>query len=108
MRARFDLGDDPFLPSDNIQAGTAYLRMNFDRFGYPGLFAAYNAGPDRYERSLSGAPLPAETRAYVATILRGLSPVSVSPDTVFVNLAGPDPTSEEPPKPSVFVPLSDP
>lgn len=108
MRARFDLGDDPYLPSDNILAGTAYLRMNFDRFGYPGLFAAYNAGPDRYERSLSGMSLPAETRSYVATILRSLSPVAVSPDAVFVNLTGPDPTGEEPPKPSVFVHLSDP
>ncbi|EHK54601.1 hypothetical protein [Allomesorhizobium alhagi] len=36
------------------------------RFGYPGLFAAYNAGPTRYEKNLrTGRPLPAETRAYM-------------------------------------------
>ena len=41
----------------------------YDRFGYPGLFAAYNAGPARYAGVLSGArPLPAATRAYVAAI----------------------------------------
>lgn len=31
-------------------------------------FAAYNAGPDRYEASLAGRPLPLETRAYVAAV----------------------------------------
>lgn len=66
MRARLRLGRNPFDPSDNILAGTAYLRAMYDRFGYPGLFAAYNAGPARYAAFLSGVrPLPAETRFYV-------------------------------------------
>jgi soluble lytic murein transglycosylase-like protein len=70
MRHAFRLGDDPYQPGDNILAGTAYLRSMYDRFGYPGLFAAYNAGPSRYEDSLSsGRALPAETRAYVSKIL---------------------------------------
>jgi soluble lytic murein transglycosylase-like protein len=47
MRSRHRLGPDPYDPRDNILAGTAYLRMLYDRFGYPGLFAAYNAGPAR-------------------------------------------------------------
>ena len=47
MRLMLGLGGDPFEPHDNIMAGTAYLRMVYDRFGYPGLFAAYNAGPGR-------------------------------------------------------------
>ena len=69
MRAGLGLGPDPHDPADNIQAGTAYLRVMYDRFGYPGLFAAYNAGPGRYAASLSGArQLPAETRAYVAAV----------------------------------------
>lgn len=41
----------------------------YDRFGYPGLFAAYNAGPARYAAYLSGrATLPRETRAYMAAV----------------------------------------
>ena len=67
MRAWLGLGGDPFDPRDNILAGTAYLRLMYDRFGYPGLFAAYNAGPARFARHLAtGAELPLETRAYVA------------------------------------------
>jgi len=68
MRAANNLGTDPADPHDNILAGTAYLRAMFDRYGYPGLFAAYNAGPERFEQSLRGRPLPEETRAYLTTV----------------------------------------
>lgn len=69
MRAVHGLGSDPHDPRDNILAGTAYLRAMLDRFGYPGLFAAYNAGPGRYERHLAtGEALPGETIAYLATL----------------------------------------
>ena len=69
MRALLGLGTDPHDPRDNILAGTAYLRMMYDRFGYPGLFAAYNAGPARYARHLAtGRRLPAETIAYMASV----------------------------------------
>lgn len=69
MRSALGLGSDPFNPHDNIIAGSAYLRSMYDRFGYPGLFAAYNAGPTRYAAFLSGAStLPSETRAYVASV----------------------------------------
>ena len=63
LRGRHRLGNDPYDPHDNIIAGTAYIRELFDRYGSPGWIAAYNAGPGRYEASLRGAPLPAETRA---------------------------------------------
>lgn len=67
LRVRYKLGADPYQPRDNILAGTAYLRMMYDRFGYPGLFAAYNAGPRRYENHLAGrSRLPSETIAYLA------------------------------------------
>lgn len=66
LRGRLGLGRDPDNPRDNILAGTFYLRLLYDRYGYPGLFAAYNAGPRRYERYLAGTPLPAETVAYLA------------------------------------------
>ena len=69
MRRTLGLGDDPHDPRDNIFAGTAYLRAMYDRFGYPGLFAAYNAGPARYAAYLHRrATLPGETRAYLVAV----------------------------------------
>lgn len=68
LRARHGLGRDPYDERDNILAGTAYLRELHNRYGSPGFLAAYNAGPRRYEESLTGRPLPANTRAYVALL----------------------------------------
>jgi soluble lytic murein transglycosylase-like protein len=69
MRARLGLGSNPHAPRDNILAGTYYLRLMYDRFGYPGLFGAYNAGPARYAAWLAGrSGLPGETRAYMAAV----------------------------------------
>jgi hypothetical protein len=69
LRTRHGLGRDPYDPRDNILAGAAYLREMYDRYGSPGFLAAYNAGPGRYEEYLAGRPLPAETRAYVASLV---------------------------------------
>ena len=70
IRTRLGLGRDPHDPRDNIVAGAFYLRKMYDRFGYPGLFGAYNAGPLRYDAYLRHRRiLPAETRAYIATIV---------------------------------------
>lgn len=102
MRDIHRLGSDPDDPRDNILAGTAYLRMMYDRFGYPGLFGAYNAGPARYARHrTSGAILPLETRLYMT---------KVGGDAVPVALVAPLPPMPdgsiraiyEPPPPSVF------
>lgn len=68
LRTRHRFGDNPYDPRDNILAGAAYLHELRDRYGSPGLLAAYNAGPGRYEQYLAGRPLPAETRVYVATL----------------------------------------
>ncbi len=69
MASRYGLGGDPYLPRDNILAGTAYLRLMYERFGFPGMFAAYNCGPERYEAFLQGRQgLPVETRSYLARI----------------------------------------
>jgi soluble lytic murein transglycosylase-like protein len=79
MRSLLGLGTDPHNPRDNILAGTAYLRAMYDRFGYPGLFAAYNAGPGRYAAHLAtGAALPAQTRAYL------IRAVSTRPQPAFI------------------------
>jgi soluble lytic murein transglycosylase-like protein len=82
MRAALGLGSDPFDAHDNIIAGSAYLRLLYDRFGYPGLFAAYNAGPDRYRRYLAGSQaLPRETVAYlgVASGWSGMARPAIRP-----------------------------
>ena len=92
MRSAYRLGSDPHDPRDNIIAGTAYLRLMHDRFGYPGMFAAYNAGPGRYAEHLAtGRALPGETRAYLAAVtgshpaIQG-PPVVMRTQTIFVAL----------------------
>lgn len=69
MAEQHRLGDNPFDARDNIMAGTAYLRWLHQRYGFPKMFAAYNAGPGRVAQ---GGRLPAETRAYVGGITRTL------------------------------------
>jgi soluble lytic murein transglycosylase-like protein len=103
MRASLGLGADPFDPRDNVLAGTYYLRLLYERFGYPGLFAAYNAGPRRYADALAGRrTLPLETRAYVASVagpkptLFAISASSPKPAEARVSRA----------KASLFFPLS--
>lgn len=102
MRAAHGLGADPHDPRDNILAGTAYLRLMHDRFGYPGLFAAYNAGPARYAEHLArGRRLPAETVAYVAAVggavLNGSAPTPRRSERpgMFVRLASAVPPQGE-------------
>jgi hypothetical protein len=83
LRDRYNLGDDPFDPHDNIMAGVAYMREMYDLYGSPGFLAAYNAGPSRLDDYLANVrPLPDETRRYVAMIgpnLRGVYPNNRSP-----------------------------
>jgi len=85
MAERHELGDDPFDARDNIMAGAAYLRWLHERYGFPKMFAAYNAGPGRVEH---GGRLPAETRAYVGGITKTLKSAKNSLD--LVKLTRPD------------------
>ncbi len=83
LRVRYSLGRSPYDPRDNILAGTAYLREMWDRYGdVAAMLAAYNAGPARYDEHRSkGRPLPAETRAYVASlaaVLHGERPSKIA------------------------------
>ncbi|MBC7282992.1 MAG: lytic transglycosylase domain-containing protein [Hoeflea sp.] len=87
LRDRYGLGPDPHVSRDNILAGTAYLREMRDRFGFPGLFAAYHAGPTRYEAYLKGEQsLPDETLAYLAVVLPRVEIVPTD-DKAVVSLA---------------------
>ncbi|HVZ27384.1 MAG TPA: lytic transglycosylase domain-containing protein [Rhizomicrobium sp.] len=72
LKRQYGLGADAYAPADNILAGTAYLRQMYVRYGYPGMFAAYNAGPGRFDAYLAGKrPLPDETIAYLSAIAPG-------------------------------------
>ena len=80
LRDRYALGSNPYDPRDNILAGAAYLRELYERYGYPNLYAAYNAGPARLDGYLfNGRPLPDETRAYYAALGQpGFEPSRIS------------------------------
>jgi hypothetical protein len=87
LRARHNLGPDPFDPHENIMAGVAYMREMYDMYGSPGFLAAYNAGPNRLDDYLANQrSLPDETRHYVAAIgpaLRYAQPQVHSPAEQF-------------------------
>jgi len=69
LRTRLSIGTNPFAVRDNVMAGSAYLRELYDRFGFPGCLAAYNAGPGRYQSYIDGRRgLPRETVNYVRII----------------------------------------
>lgn len=72
---RDGLGSDPQNVHDNILAGTAYLRDLYNKFGYPGLFAAYNAGPSAF---IHDRKLPVETQNYVKMAMAGASDGSLT------------------------------
>ncbi|QLA15771.1 lytic transglycosylase domain-containing protein [Desulfolutivibrio sulfoxidireducens] len=66
-----DLGlAEPFEAGPNIEAGVRYMRAMLDRYGDKSLaLAAYNAGPGRVSKDM-GIPEIAETRDYVAKVMR--------------------------------------
>jgi hypothetical protein len=71
MQRAYGLGNDPYDPHDNVMAGTAYLRWLYEKFGFPQMFAAYNAGPGTVAvKAAATGQLPQETRNYVQTIAR--------------------------------------
>jgi hypothetical protein len=73
MRQRYGLGSDSYDPHNNVLAGAAYLRLMYQQYGYPGLFAAYNAGPARFDSYLlRGKSLPSATLSYVGGIVPGV------------------------------------
>jgi len=72
MSAQNGLGSNPYDVHDNILAGTAYLRELYNKYGYPRLFEAYNAGPGVLEQHIvRGVRLPAETVNYVRMAVMG-------------------------------------
>ena len=71
-----EFGADPTDPSQNVDAGTHYLRSLLDRYrnrrnSLKHVIAAYNAGPRAVDRYHGIPPYP-ETRQYVARVLKFL------------------------------------
>ncbi|QBE94056.1 lytic transglycosylase domain-containing protein [Sphingomonas paucimobilis] len=69
LTARYGLGSDPYDARANMIGGSLYLAGLARRHGFPGAYAAYNAGEKRWLRYRdSGVPLPVETVAYMARL----------------------------------------
>ncbi len=69
LSPRYGLDSDPYDARMNMIGGALYLAELARRFGWPGAYAAYNAGPARYIRyATNGVPLPAETVAYAGRL----------------------------------------
>lgn len=91
LTARYGLGNDAFDPRANMIGGALYLRQMVDRYGLPGAFAAYNAGPGRYEAWRDhGRRLPTETINYVARLAPSARTISATQMPVNVASVAPD------------------
>lgn len=90
LTARYALGSDPWNARFNMIGGALYLAELARQFGFPGAYAAYNAGPARYARHVRGAArLPAETIAYVASLSGAAPPRARTNGPTDRNLAAP-------------------
>lgn len=60
---------DPYDLQDNVMAGSRYLRLMLEKFGFqlPLALAAYNAGPNRVAKSQKVPAIP-ETQAFVRDV----------------------------------------
>lgn len=77
--SRFGVADREH-PESNVSAGTAYLRQLLDRFNsVPLALAAYNAGEGAVMRHGNQIPPYAETRGYVARVLRDYGEAAIAP-----------------------------
>jgi hypothetical protein len=68
-----EFGANPAIPSQNVDAGTRYLRFLIEKYRknrnpLPRVIAAYNAGPGAVDR-YRGVPPFRETRQYVVRVL---------------------------------------
>lgn len=90
LTARYALGSDPWNARFNMIGGALYLAELARQFGFPGAYAAYNAGPARYARHVRGdGRLPAETVAYVASLSGAAPPRARLDNTTDRKLAAP-------------------
>ncbi|MFO1249535.1 MAG: transglycosylase SLT domain-containing protein [Alphaproteobacteria bacterium] len=94
MREQYGLGADVFEPKNNIYAGAAYLKWLRGKYGFPAMFAAYNAGPGSVEAVMAHTKvLPTETRLYLAGINKILGGGAEGTSINSAKLTRPDGTS---------------
>jgi soluble lytic murein transglycosylase-like protein len=60
LRKRIAVGSDPYLPRDNIRAGTYSLSMMIRQFGLPDALAAYQWGPTELAAARKAGKQPPE------------------------------------------------
>jgi soluble lytic murein transglycosylase-like protein len=77
-----ELGSDPNIPEQNVDAGAHYLSLLMARYDHKRdqmtrAIAAYNAGPGAVAR-YRGVPPYRETRAYVSRVMRYFKKYQVS------------------------------
>ena len=105
-----DLGVNATDALQNIHGGVHYLSELLAKYGDESkAIAAYNAGPERVDRSKSLADLPPETRAYVPSVLRYEAQIEKAqqPDLTAVAEQPADNTRLQTPihvKPAAYVP----
>jgi hypothetical protein len=86
--------ENPYDPTDNLEAGVRHLKSLLDRYDVRLALAAYNAG-EATVRRYGGVPPYRETRDYVDRVLRRLehyrrvSPPAVVPSSTQPALASP-------------------
>jgi hypothetical protein len=91
LRQRYNLGDDPYNPHDNIMAGTALIAELYVKYGSPGFLAAYNSSPRTMDAYLAGRRrLPSQTVMYVASVAPTLDGPSSGPMSAYGG-GGPEP-----------------
>jgi hypothetical protein len=94
LRQRYNLGDDPYNPRDNIMAGTALIAELYVKYGSPGFLAAYNSSPRTVDGYLAGRrSLPDQTVTYVASVAPLLDGPMSGPLSAY---AGPVDTTPQP------------
>ena len=65
LSTRLGLGTDPYMPRDNIMAGTYMIGLMVRQYGVRGGLSAYNMGPGAYEAWMAGEKdMPHETEDY--------------------------------------------
>ncbi len=74
------MGYNPYHIQENIKGGIAYYKMMYKMFGSMELaLAAYNAGPGNVKK-YNGIPPFAETKKFVASIMKNYKHLKVNPD----------------------------
>lgn len=86
------MGLNAYSLNDNIRGGIMYYKNMYKMFGSMELaLAAYNAGPGNVKRYNNTVPPYAETKRFIAKIMKDYKNYKVNPDPAMVNANKPKP-----------------